>query len=425
MIRHILKIIWNERKANGWIIVEYIVVFCILWFCCDYLSFIIKSNNEPLGFDIDHTYEVRMAKKAQIEPEGGEDIDEYALVQTFIRRVKQYPGVESVAFSNAAAPYLGSSSRGNIMSLPDSIQLKSRIRYVSSEFFDVFKMKVEKGRIFNWEDKAESKNVMVSGNRNGHFEYTGDDNKDMELEISKVNALYNNHSKTEYSIVGVVNPTKEDQYSPYEAGVYYPLGHEGINLWNEQIVIRVSPHAGKDFAERFAKEMRGQLNLGSYFLTSVVPLQELKKEMLYADGITGNLNSIYAITTFLVINIFLGIVGTFWYRVQSRRGEIGTRISMGATRKNVQQMLFGETLLLLFIASFVAVNICLNIAQTNFLEAIGLPKAERGQIGVGIEQDFINYFITYLFLAIISLSAIWYPTRQASSVPPAEALREE
>ncbi|MDL2245095.1 FtsX-like permease family protein [Parabacteroides sp. OttesenSCG-928-J18] len=422
MIRHICKIIWNERKANGWILVEFIVVFCILWFCCDYLSFIVRSNNDPLGFDIDHTYQIRMSRKIQYKAPEGEETDNYALMQTFVSRAKQYPGIENIAFSNAAAPYLGSLSRSSMLSLPDSIWVGARTRQVSSEFFEVFKIKPERGRIFNWEDKAESRNVIVSGNRNGCFDYF--DEKGKTVELSKMKSFYYENEKTEYPIVGVVNPTKEDPYSYYEPCIYFPLDHNEVNLESE-IVIRVSPHADKDFAARFTKEMRDQLNLGPYFLSSVTSLQERKKEVLKNNGITGNLNSIYAITSFLVINIFLGLIGTFWYRVQSRRSEIGTRISMGASKKNVKRMLFGETLILLFIASFVAVNICLNIAQTDFLEAIGLPESQRDYIGAGIEQDFINYFVTYLFLAVVSLFAVWYPARQAVSVPPAEALREE
>ena len=39
MIRHIFKIIWNERKTNAWITLEYVLVFCVLWFCVDYLFY--------------------------------------------------------------------------------------------------------------------------------------------------------------------------------------------------------------------------------------------------------------------------------------------------------------------------------------------------------------------------------------------------
>ncbi len=38
MIHHILKIIWNERRINAWIVLEYVLVFCVLWFCCDFLQ---------------------------------------------------------------------------------------------------------------------------------------------------------------------------------------------------------------------------------------------------------------------------------------------------------------------------------------------------------------------------------------------------
>ena len=49
MIRHIFKIIWNERKTNAWIVLEYILVFCVLWFCVDYLYYMGKCYWEPVG----------------------------------------------------------------------------------------------------------------------------------------------------------------------------------------------------------------------------------------------------------------------------------------------------------------------------------------------------------------------------------------
>ncbi|MDL2256188.1 FtsX-like permease family protein [Parabacteroides sp. OttesenSCG-928-K15] len=422
MIRHIFKIIWNERKSNIWILVEYTVVFCILWFCCDYLSYVVRCNMEPLGFDITDTYEINMSKKVVDE---NEEIDEYALTQTFLARVKQYPGVESISLSHSSVPYLGSTSLNSTTILPDSILKGVRVRDVSTGFFDVFRIKLEKGAVFNWENDAESKNVVISGNKRGVIEYKNKNDELVDMEPSNIKKLYDRYRNIEYQVVGVVNPTKDTHYYPYEAGVYYPLKHDAVNLERVQIVIRTSPSAGKDFATRFTKDMREQLNIGPYFLTSITSMQDRKKGLLQRSGVTNNLNSIYAITTFLMINIFLGLIGTFWYRVQSRRSEIGTRISMGATKKNVQNMLFGEALLLLFVASFIAVNICLNIAQTEFLDVIGLPKANREQLGVGIEQDFLNYIFSFIILAVVSLVSIWYPARQAVSVPPAEALSEE
>ena len=125
---------------------------------------------------------------------------------------------------------------------------------------------------------------------------------------------------------------------------------------------------------------------------------------------TGDLNGIYAITTFLILNIFLGIIGTFWYRTQTRRSEVGLRLALRATRQGVKQMIFGETLLILFIASVVGVNICLNINQTELLELLDIPISNRMEAGIGMEQEFINYVLTFGLLATISLIAVWYPT---------------
>ena len=84
-----------------------------------------------------------------------------------------------------------------------------------------------------------------------------------------------------------------------------------------------------------------------------------------------------------------------------------------------------ETILILFIASIVGVNICVNIGQTVLLETLDIPISNRVQGGIGNEQEFINYALTFGLLAIISLVAAWYPARQAAKIPPAEALRDE
>lgn len=42
---------------------------------------------------------------------------------------------------------------------------------------------------------------------------------------------------------------------------------------------------------------------------------------------TGEMNTRLSILFFLLINIFLGIVGTFWFRTRQRQGEIGMVIT--------------------------------------------------------------------------------------------------
>ncbi len=95
MIHHILKIIWNERRINAWIVLEYVLVFCVLWFCCDFLIFMGKRYFEPTGFHIDHVYDLQMIRESATQfrtPE--EHTDEQKIesdyTHSIMERVRQY-----------------------------------------------------------------------------------------------------------------------------------------------------------------------------------------------------------------------------------------------------------------------------------------------------------------------------------------------
>ena len=77
MTRHIFKIIWNERRGNAGLMLEYTIVFCVLWFCCDYGFSLYRSFYGKTGIDLRHTYSIKMGKRADLP-----DTDWYATVLT-------------------------------------------------------------------------------------------------------------------------------------------------------------------------------------------------------------------------------------------------------------------------------------------------------------------------------------------------------
>lgn len=432
MIRHLFKIIWNERYANVWIVLEYILVFCILWFCCDYLYFIAKSHIEPLGFDISNTYAVQMTDQESSEKklsfgtyESNEkpltDDDIYAYAVEILERLKQYPGVENACLSSASIPYGNAMMSMGFVINDDSTSQSIRVRSVSSEFFDVFKMKLKSGRVFNWTDPADQFAVVINPDRYGMF---GDPVKGAHPATDVVSLGYKQSDHTPYTVVGVTDKLKNRTFDAYAYTVFIPLDKNQANPMSE-ITIRVSPNAVKGFEERFTEDMKNQLKVGPYFFSTITSLEEEQKQSMKWDGTTNKLKSIYAITAFLIINMFLGIIGTFWYRTEARVSEIGLRTALGATKQKIKSFLYVETLILLLIASAIGVNICINVGQADLLSAIGVPQADHTQIGSGIEQYFIVFGLTFLFLAIVSLLAVWYPARQASNMRPADALHEE
>lgn len=418
MIRHILKIIRNERRANTWIVLEFIVVFCILWFCCDYLYYLASCQLENPGVDINCTYKIAM-KERRVSEFSEEEKAEFTT--TFIDRVKKYPGVEYLSISNYIIPYGGSSFLSSCTVNEDSIGCVESLGWVTSEFFQVFKIPFVKGENFNESDMHSDTRVIISPNRDNCW---GKESESIYnyTDVEQIKKHYK--AEKAYTVIGYVPPFKRDTYKAYFPTTFRPLQQDKVDLLSNDIVIRISPSAEKGFEERFMKEMKNQLELGPFMLSSINSLKEIRTGCNKAM-VGNNLNSVLAITVFLIINIFLGIIGTFWSRIQSRRPEIGLRIAMGSSRRKVKKMLLTEAFLLLLISSIAGTIICLNVGQTELLQALDIPLADRTQVGFNKYQDLINYGITFSFLLLVSFGAVWYPATQAANIQPAESLRSE
>ncbi|NDV83899.1 ABC transporter permease [Bacteroides sp. 51] len=419
MMRHIIKVIWNERKSNVLIFLEFIVVFCVFWFCSDYLYYIGSRYFEPLGYDIKHTYLIEMRMNADIEE--AKD-DRYGHTMILQERLEKYPGIEGVSISRAAIPYGNSTSSQGQLVNNDSIAYTVLVKQVNPGYFDVFKMNLEYGRIFNEVDVTnEDRVALISPNRNGYFQ----DEKNPAIPITEVKQLRRDKDDDKpYTVIGVTGKQKRSAFNGYDCAMFKPLTRSQYEIKYCETVVRVNPDAAEGFMDRFRKEMKDQLLIGPYYLDNVTSLEERKER--YDEGDTGDeIKSVLAITAFLFINVFLGIIGTFWSRTESRRSEIGLRLALGSSKRKVQWQMFTETMILLLIASLIGAYICVNLGQSELLETIGIPLADYKQAGFGSGHYFLNYGITLLFLAIISGFAVWYPSRLASRIQPADTLRAE
>lgn len=194
--------------------------------------------------------------------------------------------------------------------------------------------------------------------------------------------------------------------------------------WSD-LSIRVKPEADYNFIEKFKEDMQAQLEVGPYYLTSVVSIEKDRQRAIDRAGYDNNFKSIYSIAGFLIINIFLAVIGSFWFRMQARRSEIGLRLALGASKRNVKLMFTTETVIILFIASIIATILCVNISMIDILKDIGIPIINREEGEVIVNQHFINYILTLLTLLIVTIFAVWYPAYRASRIQPSEALKEE
>lgn len=417
MIKHIFKLIWNERKINAWILIELIVVFCLFWFCVDYLYFISTRYFQSTGFDIEHTYSIRIATSD--EGQSALKSEDKQARQDMLNdiweihdRIQKYPAVEYVSYSHNAFPYNGSWT-GNVVKV-DSASMNVQMKRVSPDFFKVFKINIIDGIPFTWENSINSKVAIISAGADGLFsEWLPEQIKQIgeEQDLTRV--------------IGVAERNKFDEYREYTPLVYYPLRRD--HYWTadyREICIRVKPEADSNFEETFRKDMNSRLRVGHYYLAGITSIKDIRARYMAEADESSNLKSISSVSTFLIVNIFLGIIGTFWFRIQSRRSEVGLRMALGSTKSRIKSIFISETFILLLTASIVATIICVNISMGDLLQQISIPVPERGK-SVAVSQYIINYGITFAFLLFISVLAVWYPANRASKIAPAEALRDE
>ena len=85
--------------------------------------------------------------------------------------------------------------------------------------------------------------------------------------------------------------------------------------------------------------MEQQLRLGNIYLSDVTPMSYYREEVL--RSVLDNIRLYVVAVCFLLFNVLLGVVGTFWFRARQRIPEIGLRMAVGASRTVIFIQLIG------------------------------------------------------------------------------------
>jgi len=439
MLKHSLKMIWAERKSNTWIFTELIVIFTILWFCSGFMYERGKKLFEPTGMDINHTYVLNfdIQKNVNIE-DYPKDYDYPKDGYTIMERLKQYPAIENACFSNQySTPYSGSYSGNSIFK--DSVDYSYGYRPVSPEYFDVFKIKFQSGKPFDANEALSKNQVVASPDADNTFFKNEDINSLKEIIDIDFKSGFNPKgkskeeieegikTKTVWKVTGVVNKMKRSEYEPYQRILFYPISRDDLKkIQYTDFCIRVRPQADKNFINTFRKEMSERLKVGPFELSSITPLSKSRADFL--RDTMEQIETMMVVIAFLLVNVFLGIVGTFRFRANARRGEIGLRCAMGSSKLKIQQLLLSETFVLLLLASIPATILALNIQWLGILTNLDVSIMEGTEIArnkVVILQNLITYLITFGSMLLIIWLGTWYPAKKASEIQPAEALHYE
>jgi putative ABC transport system permease protein len=144
----------------------------------------------------------------------------------------------------------------------------------------------------------------------------------------------------------------------------------------------------------------------------VRPMEELVRASTERTEVLGSLFTAMAVLGLALAAV--GLYGVLAYRVSRRTRELGIRIALGATDRQVVALVVGEG------ARLAALGVVLG------LTGAALFARALGGLLYGVEVfDPVTFLGVTALLGAVALLASWLPARRALRVPPHTALRAE
>ena len=326
-----------------------------------------------------------------------------------LERLRRRPDIEAASLSQNSYPYNGSNSTTSVGY--DTLHTPGWTirRLVTPDFVRVFRYTGTRGETpEQLAEMLERGDFLASDNI-----YDKYDRKLTPLVGERFH-LYGDTTRT-YRLGAALNVVRYMDYQ--QASQSFCVVHK-INWYDtgQELCVRVKDNQDKDFIARLKADSEKLYRVGNVFIADVSSFADIRDRFQQSQANQWR-NYIFGMG-FLLLNIFLGLLGTFWFRTQQRRGEIALMKSLGGTDRSVFVRQITEGLLLLVIATVPAILIDWNLANAEL-------NSWMDGATFGVVRFSVTVLITFLLIALMIVVGIWIPAGKAMKVQPAEALHDE
>ena len=276
-----------------------------------------------------------------------------------------------------------------------------------SDFFETLQILLISGRTFDQSDTRSSKPVVILNQEfaNQYFPKENPLGKMVEIGVGEGEARTRWKTREIVGIVGNFRATDISQ--PPRAAFFVPMPQL---IWGPPTLVLRAAGDPMSLIPSLRRVLAG--------MDSDAPLFEIKTMEDYLVLDLGRarfqtvLLSLFAGIALLLTAI--GLYGVVAYGVAQRTREIAVRMALGASQKDVLQMVLNQGLLLTFVG--VAVGV---------LGALGLAKFIESLLYQILPHDPATYLVVCVTLGVVALLASYIPAKRAIRVDPMVALRYE
>jgi putative ABC transport system permease protein len=337
------------------------------------------------------------------------DIDKRTLFfKQVLERLKSVPGVESVG-STADLPY----GTGNVFhnmtfeGKSTAIGKEPEIysRSVSTGYFQLMGMKILQGRSLSESDGKNSLPVVVVNQSFAKRYYPNTNLIGQRVAWARDNPL---HWMT---IVGVVSDIKSLGLDQEEQPAVYFTFMQETQFWKTwmNLVIRTAVPP-MTLASAMKKEVAA--------VDKNIPVAELfTMEELISKSVGQRRFHLILLGVFAGLALLLaavGIYGILSYNVHQRTQEVGIRVALGASSKEILSLILKQGMKITFIGAAFGIGAAWMV--TRFLQNLLYSIAPT---------DLFTFVVVPLIMLCVAFVACYAPARRATKVHPIVALRYE
>jgi putative ABC transport system permease protein len=283
----------------------------------------------------------------------------------------------------------------------------AEFRETAPGYFDAMRIPLLAGRSIQWSDDAKAPQVLVVDRAfaQHYFPHENPIGKRLLFAARGGSSLSFTNAST---IVGVVGNVSHDSLdSPQRPEIYAPIGQSNVDEMN--IVVRTAMNPlGTASA---LQDVLASLDK-SEALSKVRTMQEVIATSVQEPRFSALLVGIFAVLALGLAAV--GLYGVIAYSVSQRTNEIGIRMALGATPRDVLRMVLGGGMKLAVAGSVIGVILALALGR--YLQSLLFDvRATDAATLAGV----------CVLLLLVALAACYIPARRAMRVDPMVALRYE
>lgn len=393
MIKHIVILLWNQKRKYLALMLEHVLVFAILMVCMVSLFNAAAQYQSPGLLDSKNTFYIGYMMHNGYTRENMDQIG-YTM-DAIIESMKKRPYVQAISESIQFIPYLRPSEYfwGDSLAFSSGHKLYVHTKATDAAAETVFRPKLEAG---HWFEDGERPNGKYPAVVTAQLVEKAGLNDPLGKTINCNNQVY--------EIVGVIAGLKESAFEPSMEAIIVPISSwQRISFYREY-AIRILPGYEDDLYDDYFKEFT-RMGGRTQFVEPI--LSDLSQWR--SDTMTRTITEVAFATiptVFLVVFAFFGTLGLNLMDTKARTRELALRIAIGSNRGKVVKLLLLQNILMSSLAA--------------------IPGLIVAFYAYELDTITVTAIVTTLgIILLFSILSALYPAMMISRMNPAQSLKYE